>query len=268
MRNWFKRPSAAMVVAVVALASSFAGPAAADGVKAVASAFTGKDIKNGSITNGDVKDNSLTGRDIANGGLSGADVKSGTLGTSDYGDNTIRGDKVRPNSLDGSDIQDNDVKGVDVDEATLGKVPSAVGADFAGRAASAAGADTARPFNVTLRHGGTADLAKVGSIRLYARCYDNGGPTYAEIYAGSSKNGAFGGGDDESNIESFGPGTPEDERDLDDASSSSTPSMNTVYHGVNVIGGADGEAITANVALWAEGDTDTCKFAGGAVTSG
>jgi hypothetical protein len=61
-----RRPSAAMVVAIVALVSSFAGPALAGPVVELAkkATFNGSKIKNRTISGNKLKDNTLTGNQI------------------------------------------------------------------------------------------------------------------------------------------------------------------------------------------------------------
>jgi hypothetical protein len=108
----FRRPSGAMVVAVVALVSSFAGPAVADEAARVAKVITGQNIKN----------NSVTGKDIKNGSLTTSDLLDGTIQTQDIGTGQVRG----------ADVGDNSLTGQDVAEGTLGKVPAAANADTVG----------------------------------------------------------------------------------------------------------------------------------------
>lgn len=68
-----RKPSPAMIVAVVALLSSLTGGAVA------ATVITGKNVKNSSLTGADVKNSTLTGKDVKNGSLSSADLKKGGI---------------------------------------------------------------------------------------------------------------------------------------------------------------------------------------------
>ena len=63
----FRRPSPAMVVALLALFVALGGSSYA------ALTVTGRNVKNSSLTGRDVRNNSLTGRDVKN--LSSGDVK-------------------------------------------------------------------------------------------------------------------------------------------------------------------------------------------------
>lgn len=55
-----RRPSPAMLIAILALIVAASGDAVADGVTAAAKLVTGKTVKNGSLTGADVKNGSLT----------------------------------------------------------------------------------------------------------------------------------------------------------------------------------------------------------------
>jgi len=70
-----RRPSPAMVVAVVALVSSLTGGAVA------ATLITGADIKNGTIGTKDIKKNAVVSKKVKNGSLLSKDFKAGQLPT-------------------------------------------------------------------------------------------------------------------------------------------------------------------------------------------
>jgi hypothetical protein len=75
-----QRPSAAMVVAFLALCVALSGTAVGESaVTAAQNLITGKQIKNRSVTGVDVKTNSLTSAAIKNGSLLGEDFKFGEL---------------------------------------------------------------------------------------------------------------------------------------------------------------------------------------------
>jgi Collagen triple helix repeat (20 copies) len=75
-----RRPSAAMLVAFLALCVALSGTAVGkSAVTAAQNLITGKQIKNRSLTSADIKTNSLTGAAIKNGSLLGADFKLGEL---------------------------------------------------------------------------------------------------------------------------------------------------------------------------------------------
>lgn len=88
-----RRPSASMIVAIIALVAAISGTSYA------AMTVTSADIADETIRSVDVKDEGLFGRDIANDSIGGVDIKADT------------------------------VRGSDVLESSLGKVPSAADAD-------------------------------------------------------------------------------------------------------------------------------------------
>jgi hypothetical protein len=175
-----RRPSAAMLVAMTALVSSLAGPAAADQVARIAQSVTGDQVRDGSITGSDIRNESVTGSDIRNGSLTTQEIGTGQVHTSDLGDNAVRGDKIQANTIDSSDLQndalrgedvfDNTLTGNDIAESTLGKVPSAARAD------GAASVDTEIPIRrVTAAVGQDVTLATFGPFTLQGNCSDEFG---------------------------------------------------------------------------------------------
>jgi hypothetical protein len=100
-----RRPSPAMVVALLALFVALAGSSYA------ALRVTGRNVANGSLTGADVRTNSVTGRDIR--GLRSGDVTNGSLGGVDIADG----------SLTGSDVARDSLTGAEVIESTLGSFP-------------------------------------------------------------------------------------------------------------------------------------------------
>jgi len=66
-----KLSGAALVVALLALVMSLGGTSYA------AKLITGKDIKNGSVTNKDIKKSTITGKQVKNGSIKSADLASG-----------------------------------------------------------------------------------------------------------------------------------------------------------------------------------------------
>ncbi|MAS54989.1 MAG: hypothetical protein CMJ44_10280 [Pimelobacter sp.] len=81
-----KLSGAALVVALLALVMSLGGTSYA------AKLITGKDIKNGSVTNKDVKKSTLTGKQVKNGSLKSADLARGA------GDDKLVYKKLSPTS--------------------------------------------------------------------------------------------------------------------------------------------------------------------------
>lgn len=131
MKYGLKRPSPAMVVAGVALVSSFAGPAVAADVAQMAKKLTGKDIANSSITGKDIRNRSITGADIKDGTVAGRDLAPGSVGADQVLTDSIPGSDIKDGSLTGADLQADTITGREIAEGTVGKVPGAAQADDA-----------------------------------------------------------------------------------------------------------------------------------------
>jgi hypothetical protein len=136
-----RRPSPAMVIALVALFASLGG------VGYAATKVGSKQIANNSIKSADVRNNSIAGKDVRNNSLTGKDVKGLT--------------------------------GADINESKLGSVPTATlaeGAVNAGRASSAGSVDGVfRSGLVKLARGQDKALVTRGQFSLRAVCSDSGG---------------------------------------------------------------------------------------------
>jgi hypothetical protein len=91
-----RRPSPAMVVAIVALVSSLTGGAVA------ATLIDGRDIKNGSITKKDLHKNSVNTKKVKNETLKAVDFAPGQLKAGVQGIQGLKGDKGEPGQ-DGTD---------------------------------------------------------------------------------------------------------------------------------------------------------------------
>lgn len=90
-----RRPSPAMIVAMVALFVALGGGATAGIV------ITGANVQNGSLTGADIRNGSLLGRDIKNGqvfssdirdnGVKSKDIRNGTLEEEDFAEGVLAG---------------------------------------------------------------------------------------------------------------------------------------------------------------------------------
>ena len=120
MKSLFaRRPSPAMVIALVALFVSLSG--------------VSYGVATGFIDSREIKNNEVRSRDVRNNEIRTIDLRN----------NQVRGIDIRNSSVQGRDIALNTVTGTDVNESTLGKVPSAANADSAATAAHATNADNA-----------------------------------------------------------------------------------------------------------------------------
>jgi hypothetical protein len=113
MRRFVRRPSPAMVVALVALFAAFSGLAVAGPSIPGVGRVHSEDIHNGHVRT----------QDIRNNGVRGLDIRTGTV--------------------NGSDVGDDSLTGADILESSLGPVPSATSATNAQNATNATNAQNA-----------------------------------------------------------------------------------------------------------------------------
>jgi hypothetical protein len=144
-----RRPSPAMVIALIALFVSLSGVS-----YGVATGFIdSREIKNNEIRSLDIRNNEVRSKDIRN--------------------NEVRGLDIRNSTIQSRDIAINAVRGEDVKEDTLAKVPSALLAD------SAASADSVTSLKIipatTIAEGAPdVTLASHGPLTLLGECKPNG----------------------------------------------------------------------------------------------
>jgi hypothetical protein len=143
-----RRPSPAMIVALIALFVSLSGVS-----YGVATGFIdSREIKNNEVRSIDIRNNEVRTRDLRN--------------------NEVRGIDIRNSTVQGRDIALNTVTGDDVKEDTLQKVPSALLADSATKATGAESVDTLKTIPLTTVATGSAPvvLAKHGPLTLKGAC--------------------------------------------------------------------------------------------------
>ncbi len=147
-----RRPSPAMVIALIALFVSLSGVS-----YGVATGFIdSREIKNNQVRSIDIRNNEVRTRDLRN--------------------NQVRGIDIRNSSVQGRDIALNTVTGNDVNESTLGKVPSAASADTAGSANSVAGLTLRKIAYAAQINSNPVVILDVGGLRLVAECDNAGTP--------------------------------------------------------------------------------------------
>jgi hypothetical protein len=148
-----RRPSPAMVIALIALFVSLSGVS-----YGVATGFIdSREIKNNEVRSLDIRNNEIRTRDLRN--------------------NEVRGIDIRNSTVQSRDIAINGVTGEDVKEDTLAQVPSALLADSATKATSAddVGGLTLRRITYSAATGSAfVEILNVGGLKLEARC--NNGP--------------------------------------------------------------------------------------------
>jgi hypothetical protein len=165
-----RRPSPAMIVALVALFVSLSGVS-----YGVATGFIdSREIKNNEVRSVDLRNNEIRTRDLRN--------------------NEVRGIDIRNSTVQGRDIAVNTITGVDVKEDTLQQVPSALLADSATRATSAdtAGSvSTLKTIPRTVREEGDSPvtLATHGPFTVRAQCVANSTSTQSQLSLETTEDG-------------------------------------------------------------------------------
>jgi hypothetical protein len=119
-----RRPSPALVIALIALFISLSGVAYG--------------VATGSIDSREIKDNTIRSRDLRNNDIRTRDLRN----------NEIRGRDIRNSTVQGRDVALNTLSGDDINESRLGTVPSAASADTAASATSAGNANTVGGMSV------------------------------------------------------------------------------------------------------------------------
>jgi hypothetical protein len=151
-----RRPSPALIIAVIALFISLSGVS-----YGVATGFIdSREILNNQVRSVDIRNNEIRTRDLRNNEVRGIDVRNSTIQSRDIAINAVRGEHVK--------------------EDTLAKVPSALLADSAATADKAKSADdvggmTLRRIAYSAQMGSDfVEILNVGGLRLEAQC--NAGP--------------------------------------------------------------------------------------------
>ena len=232
-----RRPSPALVISMIALFVSLSGVS-----YGVATGFIdSREIKNNEIRSLDIRNNEVRTRDLRN--------------------NEVRGIDIRNSTIQGRDVALNTVTGEDINETTLGKVPSATGADTA---TTAAGADTLKIIPQTnvaeaASPGTTVTLATHGPLTLLGNCEDSGGgDTLVRLRVDTSEdNSAAGHGTvQDPDLDAIDP--PFNVAFVDDPSAAPRSIVFT-----DVFASApSGRAFTGQIAMYADAAASSCKFHG------
>ena len=238
-----KRPSPAMIVAIVALVAALTGTAfAALGKNTVGS----KQLKKNAVTTAKIKTNAVTEAKISNAAVSSGKLK----------ENAVTSDKIAAGA----------VTGAKVDVSSLGKVPSATSADVASNLAGQ------QNFFIRLNSGQSQVIASHGSVSLVATCEQNvGGNDFVKVFGQTTLSGAIQQGLDNlpgpggAPAEFLEPNTPPDKREFL-AFSDATGEIDVGGNiGQGYVLGPDGKMIALNsegVALGLNYGGSTCLTAG------
>ena len=232
-----RRPSPAMVVAMVALFVSLSG--------------VSYGVATGFIDSREIKNNEVRSRDLRNNEIRTLDIRN----------NQVRGIDIRNSTVQGRDIALNTVTGTDVREDTLGKVPSAGTADTATTATSAASVGSLKiiPRTAMAEGANPITLAAHGPLTLTARCEESGSETHAVLLVATTQDDSTAGAV---------PGTVRETLDESDGPQEIARLADTTHVRTAVVtdvfGSApNGDGFTGGVALYSESTaTGRCVFHG------
>ncbi len=141
-----RRPSPAMIVALLALFVSLSGVS-----YGVATGFIdSREIKNNEVRSVDIRNNQIRTRDLRN--------------------NEVRGIDIRNSTVRGRDIALNTVTGEDVNESTLQKVPSAMLADSAASADAVGGVKMQRIAYQAAEGSPKRTILSLGGLTITTEC--------------------------------------------------------------------------------------------------
>jgi hypothetical protein len=228
-----RRPSPAMIVALVALFVSLSGVS-----YGVATGFIdSREIKNNEVRSVDIRNNQIRTRDLRN--------------------NEVRGIDIRNSTVRGRDIALNTVTGEDINETTLQKVPSALLADSA---TSANSVSTLKIIPVTTVAEGADPvvLATQGPLTLRAACAtaSEARLTVATTQANSAAAGE--------------PGTVTPDLDPPDEVPIAQLAAPSPAYAVTSVAAfsPSGKGFTGDVALYRDGSANVCRFHGSLALQG
>ena len=90
--------------------------------------WTGKNIKNGTITSVDVKNGTISAADVKNGTLSGADIKDGTIAGEEMAPGAVTREKVAAAAVGSQEVENGTITGDDIKDGTISRTEVAPGA--------------------------------------------------------------------------------------------------------------------------------------------
>jgi hypothetical protein len=242
-----RRPSPAMVIALIALFVSLSGVS-----YGVATGFIdSREIKNNQVRSIDLRNNQVRSIDLRNNEVRGRDIRNSTIQSRDVAINAITGD--------------------DVKEDSLAKVPSALLADSATTAGSV---DSMKVLDTTVAKGaGDATLVTHGPLSLMGECSDDAGDTQAVLKVDTSEDNTSAAG------QLIPPGSSGANQDLDASASpfsfaivsDSAGGNRTAALAVVHATAPSGPAFTGNVSVQSNttsATAGTCRFQGFVILAG
>ncbi|MBJ7353272.1 MAG: hypothetical protein JHC98_00465 [Thermoleophilaceae bacterium] len=202
---------------------------------------------------------------LALGGVSyaAATLPAKSVGTKQLKKNSVTSAKLKNRTITASDIRSNTLTGNQVNEATLGTVPRAAGADQAGSAtnqaiAYATATSSASDDNPDVARASAKEIPLVshGAITIYAKCFTetDAKRTYYETYARTSAPGSlligYSTSDDADGNPSLNPSTLETDRQLSYTYSGENSSSYDYATAASVLG-PEGRGLMFDVLAWA-----------------
>ncbi len=245
-----RRPSPAMVIALIALFVSLSGVS-----YGVATGF-------------------IDSREIKNNEVRSLDVRNNEIRTIDLRNNQVRGIDIRNSTVQGRDLALNTVTGDDVREDTLQKVPSALLADSAtsattaGSAGSAGSVDGLTFVDATVARGAVdATLATNGPLTLLGECTSNAANTVANLTLNTSENNTIVADQTNAEPDLDAAEPPYVIRGVTDATGGNRAAEPVFFHAT----APSGPAFTGNVSVQSQATSPTagtCRFQGFVVLPG
>jgi hypothetical protein len=127
-----RRPSPAMVVALIALICALTGTAwAALGKNSVGTkqlknnAVTSAKIKKEAVASAKIKNGAVAGTKIAAGAVSTANLATGAVSTANLADGSVSNGKLANDAVTGAKVKDGSLTGADIDQGSLTSVKAA-----------------------------------------------------------------------------------------------------------------------------------------------
>ena len=228
-----RRPSPAMIVALLALFVSLSGVS-----YGVATGFIdSREIKNNEVRSVDIRNNQIRTRDLRN--------------------NEVRGIDIRNSTVRGRDIALNTVTGEDVNEATLQNVPSAMLADSA---TSANSVSTLKIIPVTTVAAGADPvvLASHGPLTVSGECATG---SVARLTVSTTEANSAAAGEPGTVTPDVDPGSEAEVAAL------SAPSPGYAVTSVSAFAPSR-KGFTGDVALYRDGSANVCRFHGSLALQG
>jgi hypothetical protein len=178
MRRIHRNPTAALVVAIVALVAALQGPALAqDAYSAASKAINGSKIKKKSIAGNKIKNNSITG----------TQVKESTLGTVKNATNAANA----TNAVNATNAT-TAAKAATADKATTADTAGPSGeVGWITRYSKTIDATSGADFTAARTAAPEVELGKIGTLTIYAKCFSYAGTTEGYVYIKTSQDRAI-----------------------------------------------------------------------------